>query len=179
MNNNVDKSRTSEAPAVVTQKLLMGFPVTLMAVLMIGFAALPATAQDADKGRYVIERTDNGVIRLDTLTGEVSKCGEVNGQIACKLAADERRAVNDRIAELEDRVSALEERLASLDENPVVPKTVKPVAPKSGDLPSDEELDQVFNMMERFMHRFVDVFKDLDRKMDKSETPSEPLPEKT
>lgn len=179
MNNHVDIPQLSGLQSVISQRRSPAIFVALSAVLMIGFNTSPATAQDADKGRYVLERTENGVIRLDTLTGEVSKCGEVNGQIACKLAVDERRAVNDRIAELENRVSALEDRIVNLDNSTVDPKSLKPLAPKTNDMPSDEELDQVFNMMERFMHRFIDVFKDLDRKMDKPESPSEPIPEKT
>jgi len=179
MNSDVKISRFSGPRTVTSQRRSQIFLIALIATGVIAYDTSPAAAQDADIGRYVFERTENGFIRLDTLTGEVSKCGDVNGQIACKLAADERRAVNERIGELEDRVSDLEERIVNLDKNTGDSKSVKPLAPKTNELPSDEELDQVFNMMERFMHRFIDVFKDLDRKMEKPETPSEPLPEKT
>ena len=49
-------------------------------------AVLPASAQDATgSGRYVLEKTDHGLVRLDTLTGELSVCEQKSGQVVCKL----------------------------------------------------------------------------------------------
>tara|TARA_Y100000815_G_scaffold155939_1_gene141661 strand:+ start:609 stop:1076 length:468 start_codon:yes stop_codon:yes gene_type:complete len=147
----------------------------LIAGCALGFVTvLPASAQDTTaSGRYVLEKTDDGLVRLDTLTGELSVCEERSGQVICKLPADERRAVNEHIADLEGRIAALEARVEALEAG-------RNGSGGSNALPSDEELDEAFNMMEKFIYRFFDVFKDLDKRKD---TPAEPgegdMPRKT
>ena len=144
------------------------FVPMLFAGAMLAFGSAPAWAQDsADpaSGRYVLEKTDEGLVRLDTLTGEMTVCEQNSGQVVCKLPADERRAVNKHIADLEARIEALEDRLAALERGGM--------AQGENALPSDEELDEAFNMMEKFIYRFFDVFKDLD---ERKERPPEPKP---
>ncbi|TDH38208.1 hypothetical protein E2A64_03555 [Pseudohoeflea suaedae] len=145
------------------------FVPMLFAGAMLACGSAPVSAQDsADtaSGRYVLERTDEGLVRLDTLTGEMSVCEQKSEQVVCKLPADERRAVNEHIAELEARIERLEKRVAALGTGP---------GEQDGKntLPSDEELDEAFNMMEKFIYRFFDVFKDLD---ERKERPAEPGP---
>lgn len=144
------------------------------ALALLACATLPANAQDAADpapGRYVFEKSGEGVLRMDTVTGEMSVCGEQAGQVVCKLPADERQAVDEQIADLEARVARLEARIETLE------------AGESGGgakaLPSDEELDQAFNMMEKFIYRFFDVFKDLDRREHETEPPAGDIPQKT
>ncbi|MCK5748272.1 MAG: hypothetical protein KAH44_18790, partial [Oricola sp.] len=64
-------------------------------------AAAPASAEN---GRYVMEKTGEGYVRMDTASGEMSICTEKNGQLVCKLAADERAAFQDALDRLEERV---------------------------------------------------------------------------
>jgi hypothetical protein len=143
------------------------------ALAMLACAPLAAMAQDAGDqkpGRYVLERTDDGILRMDTVTGEMSVCGEKAGRVVCKLPADERQAVDEQIDELEARIAVLEMRLDTLE---------KGGGGEAKALPSDEELDQAFNMMEKFIYRFFDVFKDLDRRENDAEPPAGDMPHKT
>ncbi|MBW3097447.1 hypothetical protein [Pseudohoeflea coraliihabitans] len=156
-------------------------------------AMTPAAAQDGagqQSPRYQLESSEQGWVRLDTVTGEISRCLETDGRFDCgnaegELAPHDRQAsrLRQRLAELEARVEALERRAADADTNDA------PGSSLNG-LPSDEELDEAFSLMERFLHRFMGVFRDLDDtyrapmpdqtpESAPGESPVEPLPEKT
>jgi hypothetical protein len=128
-----------------------------------GFAALlalPAMAQDVVRqGRYALVPHQDGFLRLDTGTGEVSRCTGEIGRLACRLLPDERMAYEEEIRRLEDRVMILERRVAAL-EVPAAPRAERrPEA--EDDLPSEDELDRVFTLMEETMRRFFDMARDL------------------
>lgn len=110
-----------------------------------------STAALAENGRYVMEKTENGYVRMDTQSGAMSICQTQNDQIICKMAADERAAFNEDISALEDRVAALEERISG----------GVAVANKDG-LPSDEEFERGLGYMEKFMRRFMGIAKEFD-----------------
>ena len=63
----------------------------------------PAVACADETDRYRLEKSDNGYVRMDTQTGEMSICEERSGQLVCKLAADERAAFEDEIDRLQAR----------------------------------------------------------------------------
>lgn len=112
--------------------------------------AIPAKAEDAQ--RYTIEKTDKGYVRMDTQTGEVSVCEESGTQLVCRVAPDERKALQDEIARLDDKVASIEERLGTLEKSTIVnPGAI---------LPSDEELNRSFDTMEKLMRRFMTIMKD-------------------
>ena len=99
----------------------------------------------AQEQRYQMQRTDEGFVRMDMRTGEVSNCLERGDQIVCRMAADERSALMTKIDELETRIAALEEGRGA----------------PSG-LPTDDEMDRALGLMERFMRGFVGIVRDLD-----------------
>lgn len=112
--------------------------------------AIPAKAEDAQ--RYTIEKTDKGYVRMDTQTGEVSVCEESGTQLVCRVAPDERKALQGEIARLDDKVASIEERLGTLEKSTIVnPGAI---------LPSDEELNRSFDTMEKLMRRFMTIMKD-------------------
>jgi hypothetical protein len=119
------------------------------ALLAAVFLSAPAAA---DSGRYVMEKTENGYVRMDTATGEMSICAEKNGQIICKLAADERAAFQDALDRLEERVARLEAHISS---DGVVQRV----------LPSDEEIDRGLDNMEKFFRRFFGIVEEFDQDM--------------
>ncbi|MEM0899829.1 MAG: hypothetical protein AAGI92_07755 [Pseudomonadota bacterium] len=120
-------------------------PVLKLTTVLALAGALTTTASAQEK-RYTIERTDDGYVRLDTETGQMSVCEFSGDQLICKMAADDRAAYDANISDLEDRVAALEQRIGE--------------GGTSSDLPSEDEFEQTMNYMERFMRRFMGIVED-------------------
>jgi hypothetical protein len=92
-------------------------------LLFVGFLALSSTgalAQAVDKpiektpsdDRFIYEQVEEGILRLDSRTGEVSLCGRQDNGWACRIVADERGALNVEIERLERENSELRKQLA-------------------------------------------------------------------
>jgi hypothetical protein len=113
-----------------------------MLAALVALAAMPAPAQDAEAGRYSLEKSGEGFVRLDRQTGAMTLCKEADGTLTCRMAADERAAYDEDLARLEKRVELLEKQLASA-----------PAAARQ-ELPSDAEIDRSIGIMERFMRAF-------------------------
>ena len=129
----------------------------------------PALAQEPIANRFTMEKTENGFVRMDTMTGEMSICSEKSGQMVCRMAADERRAFEETLSNLTTRIEALEHRLDTL-------------APPSGlqDIPDEAELDRALGAMEKMMRRFFGMVEELQRDFDTSpKVPPEPIPDRT
>jgi hypothetical protein len=131
--------------------------------------AAGAHAQEPGSSRYTLERTENGFVRLDTRTGEMSICTERTGQLVCRLAADERRAFEESLSDLSARVEELEKRLDML-------------APREQDpgIPDEAELDRALTAMEKMMRRFFGMVEELQKEFDdEPKIPLEPVPDRT
>ncbi|WP_104662774.1 hypothetical protein [Ensifer adhaerens] len=123
------------------------------AILLFGIGlalAGGASAQEQAPGRYSMQKSETGIARLDTQTGEVSLCQEKDAQLVCRMAADERAAFEQELDLLTKRVEALEKAA----------KAGESVAKQ--DLPAEEEIDRAMGIMERMMRRFMDIVKDLE-----------------
>lgn len=117
------------------------------------FLLSPVAAMSQDTVRYALEKTADGYVRMDKSTGQMSICKEADGQLICRLAADERAAYDDNLAGLTKRVEALEQKLGALEGTKPNSQNV---------LPSEEEFDETLSMMERFMRRFMGVVRELE-----------------
>lgn len=133
---------------------------TLVAVSFLGTGFLASSAYAQDNGRYRIEGTETGYVRLDTRTGALSVCNEQQGQLICKMATEDREAYENDISDLQDRVKKLEDKLAAVESGAA--------SATSSKLPSEAEFEQSLGYMERFMRRFMDVAKSFDSEPDKS-----------
>ncbi|MCA1369340.1 hypothetical protein I6F15_18290 [Bradyrhizobium sp. BRP14] len=141
-----------------------------VATLAIGLAlalGAPAYAQEPSPGRYSMQKSETGLARLDTETGEVSLCHEKNGELVCRMAADERAAFERELDLLTKRVEALEKAVKSGE------TAVKP------SLPDDEEIDRAMSIMERMMRKFMEIVKDLEGYGSDSTEEGEGTPQKT
>nr|WP_307233167.1 hypothetical protein [Pararhizobium capsulatum] len=118
--------------------------------LVGGVALVPVEAQEPAPGRYSMQRAESGIARLDTQTGEVSLCQDKDGQMVCRLAADERTAFELELDLLTKRVETLENALQDGQFG------TKPR------LPTDEEIDQTMGIMERMLRGFMGIVKDLE-----------------
>jgi hypothetical protein len=127
----------------------------LLALLVPGLvlAGLSGSASSEEVERYRLEKTDNGYVRMDTVTGQMSICEERTGQLICKMAADERAAFQDEIDRLQAKLDDVEARVAKL-ESRAIPEVL---------LPSDEQVDKSLDLMEKFFQRFMGMMRDLDK----------------
>jgi hypothetical protein len=135
--------------------------------------AAPALAQgtppDGEDSRYTFNRADDGYLRLDGRTGQVSICSRRTVGWACQLVPDERSALEAEIARLQGENVALKKDL--LARNLPLPGTVKPEppAPKPDEprlqLPSDADLNKVVTFIEKVWRRLVDMIVNLQKDM--------------
>ncbi|MGC0052270.1 hypothetical protein ACNSPG_04295 [Brucella pituitosa] len=132
---------------------------TLAAISLLGTSFVASGAYAEENGRYRLEGTETGYVRLDTRTGALSVCNEQQGQLICKMATEDREAYENDLSDLQDRVKKLEDKVTALEAG-----GASATAPK---LPTDAEFEQSLGYMERFMRRFMDVTKSFDSETDK------------
>jgi hypothetical protein len=134
--------------------------------------ALPAAAQgpatEGDETRYTFNRADDGYLRLDIRTGQVSLCTRRPVGWVCQVVPDERVALEAEIARLQNENAALKKEL--LAHNLPLPGTVKPDSPpakKKHDprlrLPTDKDFDQVVAFIEKVWRRLVEMIVSLQK----------------
>lgn len=131
-------------------------PILACASLFTALAAMPSNAEEIE--RYRLERTAEGYVRLDTQTGRMSMCQERDGQLVCRVAADELAAYDRDVEALQARIEALEDRVAALEGS----RTQSAV-------PSEKEFEETLSYMERFLRRFMGIVTDLERNFGKGD----------
>ncbi|MGK2740775.1 hypothetical protein ACSHT0_07750 [Tepidicaulis sp. LMO-SS28] len=130
--------------------------IAALFALTLGFAA-PLQAAESEP-RYSMQETEDGFLRLDRETGQVSHCRMKSGSYVCESVADERSFYEEKIAELEDELDRVRGALGRA----------------KGELPTDEDIASAFSAFESFAKHFsraMRVFKDEMNQVD------EPLPE--
>ena len=137
----------------------------LRALVFTAVLALPAGMATAQDGRYVMQRAENGFVRLDTQTGQVSFCRQQDEQFVCRMSADDRQTLEAEIDELEDRIAELEAMVSNGG------------APMTDGLPTEDEIDRTMGIMEDMMRRFLGVIDEFDRGRD--DNPSDGSPDRT
>jgi hypothetical protein len=151
----------------------------LVAAALVCAGALGAAAAqtqpipDSENGRYVLSPVADGVIRLDTRTGDVSTCTNTGTGWACYAVPDERAALDAEIGRLQADNEKLKAQLAARE--PVVAGKIDEPLPKSDSLkkpdsnvgegerkieiplPSDRDMDRVMSFLEQAWRRLVDM----------------------
>src|SRR5262245_5580003 len=79
---------------------LFALAIALSAAALTTASAETATP-DGPNGRFLFNPVVDGVLRLDTRTGQVSECSRNNAGWACNLVPDERSALEIEIARLQ------------------------------------------------------------------------------
>ena len=129
-----------------------------------GPAALAQTAvPDSENGRYTFNQVADGMLRLDTRTGQVSLCAKKDAGFACNTVPDERTALENEIARLQRENGALKKDM--LARKLPLPSGVAgaPSAEQQRELnlkvplPSDAEIDRVMSAFEKMWRRLVDM----------------------
>ncbi len=153
--------------------MLRAGPLALLATLL----ALPAAAQngmpDSEGGRYSFNRVDDGYLRLDQQTGQVSICTRRSVGWACYPVPDERSALEEEIGRLQKDNAAMKKELLARG---ILPPGMKPAQTKpesrpepgtgpSAKLPSDAELDKAMAVMERLWRRLVEMVQRVQKEL--------------
>jgi hypothetical protein len=132
--------------------------------------AVAAETPDTENGRYTLQPSGDGMVRLDTRTGAVSNCSNSAAGWACYAVPDERAALDAEIGRLQTENAKLKEQLASREPATVPGKTEDALpksdrAPNTADgqrkieipLPSDQDMDRVMSFLERAWRRLIDM----------------------
>ncbi|HZP68886.1 MAG TPA: hypothetical protein VFB29_02985 [Pseudolabrys sp.] len=153
----------------------------------------PAQSKDdeplppAGGGRFTFNRIDNGVLRLDTQTGEVAVCRAQSPGWICQDVPDKRseqeleaarrradlaaiEALTSEVARLRDEIASLKREVAALKEPPP-PRPPADLAPpgKDGDavirLPTQQDIARARDFIEKAWHRVVDMITAVQKDM--------------
>jgi hypothetical protein len=137
-----------------------------------------AWAQNAMPGsedtRYTFNRVEDGYLRLDGRTGQVSICARRPAGWACETVPDERAALEAEISRLQAENAAVKKELIA--RNLPLPGTVKPEPPAAKpdeprlQLPSDADLNKVMNFIEKVWRRLVEMIGTLQKDMLKKDS---------
>lgn len=136
--------------------------VLVSAVVAFAPAAYAQTAPDTENGRYVFNQVSDGMLRLDTRTGQVSLCAKKDTGWACNAVPDERQALESEITRLQRENGALKKDMVArglplpsgvTGGSPTKPRELNLTVP----LPSDAEIDRMMSALEKMWKRLTDM----------------------
>ncbi len=104
-------------------------------------------------GRYVLEKVEQGFLRLDSATGVMALCAARDGVWECQNVKDEGLDVAQDLARLRAENETLKSRLAELEKSGGPDK-----------LPSDKEVDRMMDIFGKMFDRFLDFAREMDGK---------------
>ncbi|MDP2800521.1 MAG: hypothetical protein Q8O26_01425 [Phreatobacter sp.] len=142
-----------------------------LAVATLVMASLPAFAQvpgavsapaASENGRFVLRETPDGLLRMDTRTGVISVCTRATGAFTCRLAPDDKVALEQEIERLKAENDTLRRSGG---------QAARPAQPggEGMNLPSDAEIDRALSLAERIWRRLRGMIR---------ESEDNPLPER-
>ena len=153
----------------------------LLAIVVIAGSGLAATAAGAQPSspeggdtRFTFHRADDGYLRLDGRSGQVSMCHRRTTGWQCQLVPDERTALEAEISRLQSDNAALKKEL--LSRSLPLPDGMRPDQPKSQvpksqvqrpQLPDDAELNRIMGVMEKIWRRMVEMIQSVQRDLQK------------
>jgi hypothetical protein len=137
-------------------------PVVLVSAFVIFAPASQAQTPDNENGRYTFSAVADGMLRLDTRTGQVSLCAKKETGFACNAVPDERAALENEIARLQRENGAMKKDFVA--RGLPLPSGVAGGAPSNTrelnvtvPLPSDAEIDRVMGAFEKMWRRLIDI----------------------
>jgi hypothetical protein len=155
----------------------------LLAIVVIAGSGLAAAAAGAQPSspeggdtRFTFHRADDGYLRLDGRSGQVSMCHRRTTGWQCQLVPDERTALEAEISRLQSDNAALKKEL--LSRSLPLPDGMRPDQPGSKSqvpksqvqrpqLPDDAELNRIMGVMEKIWRRMVEMIQSVQRDLQK------------
>jgi len=165
-----DRAAAENLRAVERGDVMRLFAVALTLSLAAVAAASAQTATpDSENGRYSFSPVADGVLRLDTRTGQVSQCSRGDAGWACKVVPDERSALETEIARLQGENATMKKELLSRGlpmPGVSAPSDAKPGEPELR-LPSDAEIDKVVSFLEKVWRRLIEMGRTVQKDVEK------------
>jgi hypothetical protein len=125
----------------------------LLIVIMAGMLSVATVSGAEVAGRYVLERVEQGFLRLDSETGAMTLCSAKAGMWECQAIRDQGLDLTAEIGRLKAENDRLKARVAELEK---VGGTIK--------LPSDQEVDRMMDIFGKMFDRFLDFAREMDGK---------------
>jgi len=143
-----------------------------MRALWVGFAlvaltsaATPSLAAEEPSGRYTMERTDDGIVRLDTQTGAMSLCRRDDGRWSCEAMKDSQRVLRDELDRLQAENRSLKAQLEDMEETfGLGDKHAETPKSPEFNLPSEQDVDKAFDYLEAMLKKLKERMEKLDEK---------------
>jgi hypothetical protein len=118
-------------------------------ILMSTYTAAQTTSPESDDARYSYNRVDDGILRLDMRSGEVSLCNRAAGRWSCQPLPDDRSSLGNDIARLQHENAVLKRAL--LDHGLPLPNGIKTDAVRATDddtkIDNDKNGDQAVKLL--------------------------------
>jgi hypothetical protein len=121
----------------------------IMAVMLTGSGATAAEIT----GRYVLEKVEQGFLRLDRETGVMALCAPKTGVWECETVKDQGLDLTAEVMRLKAENDKLKSRIAELEKGGGLTK-----------LPSDQEVDRMMDIFGKMVDRFLDFAREMDGK---------------
>jgi hypothetical protein len=140
--------------------------VVVLATIATG-APMSADAQQERPGRFTMSPTEGGFVRLDTETGAMALCARRAEAWSCAPIGDTAAADREALAKLQTENAELRATVKQLEEMLGVTGD-KPAGNRSAEkqqglrLPSEKEVDEALDYVDRMFKKFRDRLKQLD-----------------
>jgi hypothetical protein len=146
----------------------------LLANALLALFALSAQAQviapDSENGRFSFNQVQDGFLRLDTRTGNVSLCAKRAAGWACQAVPDDRTVLESEIARLQGENATLKREMIARGVplpgglSAEVPGVKPQIELK---LPSEAEIDRAMAFMEKIWRRLIDMVQNTQKDKEK------------
>jgi len=131
----------------------------VVALLVLALTQAYGAEPDTANGRYTFQGVPDGLMRLDTATGQVSVCTKHAAGWVCMAVADDRAALDAELGRLARENARLRGALAAHGLR--LPDGVTGEAGGSQDLPDDRQLDRVMGFFGRLWQHLIDMVRTL------------------
>jgi hypothetical protein len=143
-----------------TIMITKGVALAIGALCLVAPAMADDAAPDSQGGRYIFNKQADGVLRLDSQTGEVALCSQKAVGWACEAAPEDRVLLENEIARLRSENAALKKDI--LARGLPLPSGMMPEPLVQNDaptmyLPSDADVDRMVAFVGHVWHRFVEA----------------------
>jgi hypothetical protein len=143
--------------------------VLSLSLANVAAASAQTVTPDSENGRYSFNPVADGVLRLDSRTGQVSQCSRSDAGWTCNAVPDERSALETEIARLQGENAMLKKEL--LARGLPIPGVPSPSGSKPGEpglkLPSDAEVDKVISFLEKAWRRLIEMGRTMQKDVEK------------